>query len=296
MGAQETCEDRADVPPPLMGLLPAEVDAFAHVVTSVASHVTTEDFAATEAFTSFLSSLTHSSHGDLPDTGDSGVVATLAAHAESAVEPSKIWTFAYGANMGKAKLDALNIHPTATMHALLPGHALVFDSELGSGGHFGKEGHFPSAEKAFANVWPSDGTPESGELTPARGVVHQVTEAELQKLDHSEAPIMHRQLMPVMAERAGSTLKVPAWTYVSKDYPAHRMPQPGDAREGPPSERYARLVLCGAEEQALPDSYAERLQKHLEQLGIPADRLECHHPLQPLAAEKAWSSSVSKFL
>eukprot|EP00913_Durusdinium_trenchii_P030549 g28615.t1 len=53
-----------------------------------------------------------------------------------------IWTFAYGANMGSAKLHALGVHPTETLKGVLPHHELIFDSSLRDG----------PAEPSFANI------------------------------------------------------------------------------------------------------------------------------------------------
>lgn len=216
-------------------------------------------------------------------TGSSGVMKDSAANLPC---PGLVWTFAYGANIGEAKLQAGGIHPAATLPAVLPGHALVFDPRLGADGRLGGRGRFAEAEHAFANVRKA----AAGEsLTPVRGVVHAVTEEELGTLDKSEAPIMHRKLIPVRLEGKTATFTVPAWTYVSQDYDAADRPDVSVLRTEPfaeraPSERYARLVLCGVEEQAIPKAYARQLREHLLHLGLPARSLDCGQPLQPLLA------------
>jgi len=228
--------------------------------------------------------------------------------------PDRAWTFAYGANIGKAKLEAAGIHPKATLPALLPSYKLVFDPELGAHGKLGS-GRFAASESAFANVVPSRRAAPSqsaDEISPVRGVVHAVTQEELLKLDASEAPIMRRQELEVEVPGQHSTLTVPAWTYVKKDdatppvtaaldphstlqttHQEHvkrlldlKSPSAGiDDKEQAPSARYARLVVCGAQEQAALKGYAVKLRHHLEQLGMPAEALDCNKPLVPLLAQ-----------
>jgi len=207
---------------------------------------------------------------------------------EAKAPPGHVWAFAYGANIGQAKLKAAGVQPANTLPAVLPGHALVFDGELGASGTLGGQGFFAKGEHAFANVRQ---VVAQHELKPARGVVHAITPEELKILDRSEAPIMHRELLPVQVREKGKLVSVPAWTYVSRDYNATK-PTPGaglgtdSLHEVAPSERYARLVVCGIEEQALPKSYAVALRHHLQQLGLRADSLDCSKPLQPLVSQQ----------
>lgn len=218
--------------------------------------------------------------------------------------PDRAWTFAYGANIGKAKLEAAGIHPGATLPALLPSYKLVFDPELGANGKLGS-GRFAPSEKAFANIIPethAESSQTADEISPVRGVVHAITKEELLKLDASEAPIMRRQELEVEVQGRNFTFTVPAWTYVKKDSATSSVSAASDTHvrmlsgltsqsagilheEQAPSARYARLVLCGAQEQSSLKSYAGKLRHHLEQLGLPATELNCNKPLVPLVAQ-----------
>mmetsp|Transcript_56611 Transcript_56611/g.165546 ORF Transcript_56611/g.165546 Transcript_56611/m.165546 type:complete len:251 (+) Transcript_56611:86-838(+) len=182
----------------------------------------------------------------------------------SASWESRAWTFAYGANMGKAKLERAGIHPEATKPGQLEGHRLVFDGKLNDG----------SSEPAYANLDPSNAT-DSG-LAPVQGVLHYVTQKELEALDKSEAGLYQRVLLPVHAQVAGHSASIPAWTYVGLKY---QVPGAPPVVEHAPSGRYARLVVCGAEQEHLPTTYTQALRRHLEQLGAPP--VSCRGPLEP---------------
>lgn len=204
--------------------------------------------------------------------------------ADAVPHGDNVWTFAYGSNIGRSKLRSLGIDPKTTLPAVLPKHSLVFDGELGANGHLGGHKFFNQEEQAFANVRQ---LAQPNELAPAVGVVHEITPEELKVLDKSESPIMHRELMTLQVDGKNGIESVPAWTYVSKDYDSNAKPdlKIGHYDEHAPSARYARLVVCGAEEQALPRSYLSKLRHHLKQLGLPEDSLDCSKPLVPLAAQ-----------
>merc|ERR1712048_1316782 len=88
--------------------------------------------------------------------------------------------------------------------------------------------------------------------------------------------------MAVFVEDRNRTTRVPAWTYVSNDYGSATTCINASMHERAPSERYAKLVLCGVEEQGLPKSYARALRKHLQHLGLSNSSLDCSSPLEPL--------------
>eukprot|EP00434_Breviolum_minutum_P008418 symbB.v1.2.007431.t1/scaffold454.1/size202171/5 len=61
---------------------------------------------------------------------------------------------------------------------------------------------------------------------------------------------------------------------------------------GAPSERYGKLVVCGAKERGLPDWYTKHLEEDLHALGLPNRHFSCHH-LQPHATTAAMQSTMS---
>lgn len=190
-----------------------------------------------------------------------------------------LWTFAYGANMGSAKLQTLGVHPTETLKAALPRHELIFDRSLTDG----------YSEPAFANIRYIHGAYDPSSVAPVQGVVHAVTPQELEKLDLSESPLYHRVQMPVFTNTDHGHERVMAWTYVGNDDTlgpvgtgkAAHMPL-GRAEEGAPSERYAELVVCGAKERGLAEWYTKRLERALDLLGLQHSHFTCQK-LQPHA-------------
>jgi len=202
----------------------------------------------------------------------------------------QIWTFAYGANMGSAKLNHLGIHPSETVPAALPHYELVFDKSLADG----------TSEPAFANIRYIHGPYEPPAVAPVQGVLHAVNQHDLDTLDLSEQPFYHRVQLPVYSHTDHGHERVMAWTYVGSDENLGpsvdargqvHMPL-GRVEEGAPSERYAKLVVCGAKERGLPDWYTKRLEEDLHALGLPNRHFSCHH-LQPHATTAAMQSTMS---
>ncbi|CAJ1340788.1 unnamed protein product [Effrenium voratum] len=118
-----------------------------------------------------------------------------------------VLTFAYGANMGLAKLLHLGIHPKHTLVGMLPHHELIFDKSLTDG----------EAEPAFANIRHTEDPGDPLAVSPVHGVVHDVKRSDLAKLDASEAPLYHRVKMPVEVDTPAGAREVMAWTYVGND-------------------------------------------------------------------------------
>mmetsp|Transcript_118112 Transcript_118112/g.367965 ORF Transcript_118112/g.367965 Transcript_118112/m.367965 type:complete len:248 (+) Transcript_118112:50-793(+) len=175
------------------------------------------------------------------------------------------WTFAYGANIGRAKLDRVGIHPKETLPGKLRGHRLVFNGNLTDG----------PAEPAYADVVKS--AAGTG-VSPVQGVLHSVTDEELKKLDKTETALYHRVELPVQVQLKGQTRSIPAWTYVDNQYGMPGAPPPP---ERAPSVRYGRLVVCGAEEVPLPGAYTRAVRRYLGRLGLPQRDLSCDAELEP---------------
>jgi len=218
--------------------------------------------------------------------------------------PDPVWSFAYGANTSDAKLQAAGIHPIASKIGDLPGHQLVFSSSLSDG----------PQEPAFAEVRAVRashvGTATLKQvLSPVQGVLNQLDPKDLAKLDKTEGSLYHRVQLPVQLRDRDHT-SVLAWVYVSKDYPsstveadtkdhlkpsvpgigvsspssASRAPEAGatlSSLESAPSERYARLIVCGEKQHHLDHSWIKALQEHLEQLGVPPSTFSSCSNLQP---------------
>jgi len=186
---------------------------------------------------------------------------TAAANSFSS-DGGNVRVFAYGANMSSAKLNMLDIHPRDTFQAVLPGHQLIFDGHL----------HGEVSEPSFANVQLLSGSDDSPTaVSPVHGVVYAVSDSELKSLDQSEAPLYYRVKMPVDIQHGHAHRTIEAWTYIgTEDHPTSEAP----------SARYAELVLCGAKERHLPETYLSKMYGLLEHLGLHSKELSCES-LQP---------------
>jgi gamma-glutamylcyclotransferase (GGCT)/AIG2-like uncharacterized protein YtfP len=137
--------------------------------------------------------------------------------------------FAYGSNMARVHMKARCPSAKFVAAAKLKDHQLVFDmmARMWGGG--------------VADVRPAKG------LT-VEGVLWDVAEAELPRLDeYEQCPQLYRR-QPVEVEAGGKTHK--AFAYVGVR-PAAR---------GAPSRRYLRLLIQGAEEHDLSLPYVEYLE------------------------------------
>lgn len=138
--------------------------------------------------------------------------------------------FAYGSNMPSRYLTRIRgtgvISSTA---AQLKDHRVQFAAS----------GLF--IEPAFANLYPEPGA-------VAYGVVHEIREADLQRIISSESSSYSMQLVTVTRADSGETDR--AWTLV------------GERRsdESIPSQRYLDWMLEGAHEHKLPADYIQTLQ------------------------------------
>ncbi|CAE7226447.1 kif4 [Symbiodinium microadriaticum] len=206
----------------------------------------------------------------------------------------QVWTFAYGANMGLAKMHLLGIHPFKSLVGLLPHHELIFDRSLADGIN----------EPAFANIRHIEDPTDPAAVSPVHGVVHAISQKELTALDSSEAPLYHRVQMPVQVSTPHGPHEVKAWTYVGdgSSGSAEAGHRTVHSDEGAPSARYAKLVLCGAKERSLPEWYQERLLRSLDNWGVP--RMTCegqqpHAALQhagamlPLVASSSTATAIA---
>ena len=152
---------------------------------------------------------------------------------------STIWYFAYGSNMQSATLRGRRgIEPTRASAARARGWRLVFD----------KPPLIPVGE-SFANIVP-DATAE------VLGVLYEISPADLDHLDLTEGVLIgNYQRVATKVELLFAERAVTAFTLTSdRRDPALK-----------PSTRYMQLLVDGAREHGLPQSYLAWLE------AVPAD-------------------------
>lgn len=138
--------------------------------------------------------------------------------------------FAYGSNMERVQLKRLCPKAKFIAAGVLPDHELVFSgsSRMWGGG--------------IADIRNAPGK-------KVEGVVWEISEAERNALDEYEGyPALY--VTKDVQVRLSSGKVITAFAYV--------MANP--AREMPPSKRYKRLLISGAEEHGLSDGYIEFLE------------------------------------
>ncbi len=137
--------------------------------------------------------------------------------------------FAYGSNMARVHMKARCPSAKFVAAAKLKDHQLMFDmmARMWDGG--------------VADVRPAKGH-------TVEGVLWDVAEAELPRLDaYEQCPQVYRR-QPVEVEAGGKLVK--AFAYVGA----------APAGRGAPSKRYLRLLIQGAEEHDLSLPYVEYLE------------------------------------
>jgi cation transport regulator ChaC len=147
-------------------------------------------------------------------------------------DDAPIWYFGYGSNMCRATfLGRRGMRPLETRTGRLDGYRLCFDLPVGPG------------ERGVANVVADTGA-------HTWGVLYLLEPGELDRLDRTEG--VHRgfyERLPISVICTGDTC-VAAVTYRSPHGRAGRKP----------SARYLGLLLDGAREQALPDTWVDLLR------------------------------------
>ncbi len=163
----------------------------------------------------------------------------------------RLWYFAYGSNLDAGTfLGRRRMQPLDWRRARLDRYRLVFDLPVGRG------------ERAVANVRPDV-------EAHVHGVAWLLSMREVWHLDRSEG--VHRgyyRRLPVqLALEDGSALR--AFTYASSR-----------GREGrKPSARYRGLLLAGARQHGLPETWIE----HLLALPLAHDERESRQRTLPFA-------------
>lgn len=143
------------------------------------------------------------------------------------LDSAKVYYFSYGSNMNKKQMENRCGHAVDGKLASLKKYSFVYD------------GYSERRKGAVANII------QGSDDKYVFGVLYQVTEADIKKLDKAEGyPACYRREKLEVA--CGEELKT-AWVYL-------RDPQVA----GRPNENYLRTVLNGAEDFGLPKKYIEK--------------------------------------
>lgn len=166
-----------------------------------------------------------------------------------------VLAFHYGANMGCAKLGAIDVKPISAKSAYLPGWCLRFGSAEGV--------PTSSEEPAFGSIAPC------GEGC-VHGVVHELSTPDLAKIQATEPGYYFAEVSGLIGYDGEHIPDVKA--YIMRKRFTDRAP----------SRRYAGLVYCEAK-ASLATAYAQQLACELGELGI--HDLDCgHETFTPLNA------------
>jgi gamma-glutamylcyclotransferase (GGCT)/AIG2-like uncharacterized protein YtfP len=146
------------------------------------------------------------------------------------VHDESIWYFAYGGNMARRVLARRGVAPLGTEAGQLSGYELRF-SQPG----------LIFTEPAFGNLEPATGA-------VVHGALYRLTAADMERLDQVEGAEYHHVDVTVRGARSGA---VSARAYLNP----HPVPNLV------PSRRYLGLLIEGAQELGLPESYVEALRR-----------------------------------
>jgi cation transport regulator ChaC len=139
--------------------------------------------------------------------------------------------FAYGSNMDPQRMNERDVHFSQRRHAILKGYALKFNKVSSN-----------NPREGYANI-----VQKKDEIV--EGVLYEIPESDLSKLDRAEGYPTHYQKMSVLVKLDDDT-EVWAVTYVA---------QPSKLREGlKPTREYLNHLL--AAQDILSESYVEKLR------------------------------------
>ncbi|KAL3484360.1 hypothetical protein BJX62DRAFT_230304 [Aspergillus germanicus] len=171
-------------------------------------------------------------------------------HGKQAVASKAIWYFAYGSNIRSSVMKGRGITSLEAQPVVVPSHVLCFDI-------FG----IPYAEPAFASITaaPPDLPAQAQAIPPVHGVAYLLTPDDYRRLVLSEGAGVGYNEISVRAKllslKPDQEEEIIAFTLQAK-YPW----RPNRA----PSARYMGLIIDGANEFSLPDSY----KRYLESLPV----------------------------
>lgn len=157
--------------------------------------------------------------------------ATGVARDDPTEETStRLWYFAFGANMSSEVLARRGVRPLASEAARLDDHVLFF----------GERG-IPLLEPGFATIGAAPGE-------TVWGVLHHLRAGDLDVLRSYEGNTYSRRQVRVVGRKSG---EVEAWVFSSR-YPVQGLR---------PSTRYLEALLAGAREHGLPGDYVDWLEQ-----------------------------------
>lgn len=160
---------------------------------------------------------------------------------------SPIWYFAYGSNMRSAVMKNRGVPVLAAKRAVIPAYGLTFDV-------FG----VPYSEPAMASIAPRDGLGSPAEKTSlaVHGVAYLLGLADYRKLIVSEgAGVAYTEAVVEAEALEGASVGGHRPIFVVHTLVARYPFRPNAL----PSARYLGLLIDGAEEHDLPESYREYL-------------------------------------
>ncbi|KAL2412770.1 Gamma-glutamyl cyclotransferase gliK [Exophiala dermatitidis] len=161
---------------------------------------------------------------------------------------SAIWYFGYGSNIRSASMTKREITPLQAQAVVVPSHILTFDI-------FG----IPCAEPAFASIATYQDIGETQQHTqvpPVHGVAYLLTRDDYRRLVLSEGSGVGYDEIQAEAFPIANTDYTPGKGIMVHTLKAKYPFRPNRA----PSVRYMSLLIEGATENGLPESYIQYLK------------------------------------
>ncbi|EHY54824.1 Gamma-glutamyl cyclotransferase gliK [Exophiala dermatitidis] len=161
---------------------------------------------------------------------------------------SAIWYFGYGSNIRSASMTKREITPLQAQAVVVPSYILTFDI-------FG----IPCAEPAFASIatyQDIEETQQHTQVPPVHGVAYLLTRDDYRRLVLSEGSGVGYDEIQVEAFPIANTDYTPGKGIMVHTLKAKYPFRPNRA----PSVRYMSLLIEGATENGLPESYIQYLK------------------------------------
>ena len=187
--------------------------------------------------------------------GDGSGGETLAPEPEEGFS----YMFSFGANIGSKVFEATGVKAVVSVPAILNHYCLVFNARVG----YEKDTVFANVKRSRSNC--------------VHGVVHKIATKDL------EAVFDVREQCHVRKPKSVVTyggVRVKAEVYFGNNG-SRRKVRPEDLAPFKPTERYLKLLYCGAKERKLDEKYVRMLRKRVAKLtkmgaeeGIDCDDLK----------------------
>lgn len=166
-----------------------------------------------------------------------GVLPFINRMSSSSKRSTLFYYFGYGSNLDMTSLRAKGVTPVSSERGVIHGWKLTFNVA-----------HFFRHEGGVGNIQPSDNSKDR-----VQGILHQCLDEELPVLDKLEAlgDVYDRIEIEVETE---NQRKINAYSYVG-------LPSRLDDR-CLPTERYLNILIRGASQAKLDESYIQKLRQH----------------------------------